>query len=71
MAAMFQLAELTQLNDCFRPLSQRGGARAYFLRIAAYSGDVAEFLRRYYGKARDCFAAMDSPPPVESWSIPD
>ena len=46
MAAMFQLAELTQLNDCFRPLSQRGGARAYFLRIAAYSGDVAEFLRR-------------------------
>ena len=30
-----------------------------------------KFLRRYYGKVRDCFAAMDSPPPVESWSIPD
>ena len=59
MAAMFQLAELTQLNDCFRPLSQRGGARAYFLRIAAYSGDVAEFLRRYYEAARRSGVIID------------
>ena len=56
---MFQLAELTQLNDCFRPLSQRGGARAYFLRIAAYSGDVAEFLRRYYEAARRSGVIID------------
>ena len=59
MAAMFQLAELTQLNDCFRPLSQRGGARAYFLRIAAYSGDVAAFLRRYYEAARRSGVIID------------
>ena len=56
---MFQLAELTQLNDCFRPLSQRGGARAYFLRIAAYSGDVAAFLRRYYEAARRSGVIID------------
>ena len=27
-----------------------------------------KFLRRYYGKVRDYLAALDPPPPVESWS---
>ena len=27
-----------------------------------------KFLRRYYGKVRDYFASLDSPPPIESWS---
>lgn len=27
-----------------------------------------KFLRRYYGKVRDFFASLDSPPPIESWS---
>ena len=27
-----------------------------------------KFLRRYYGKVRDYFASLESPPPIESWS---
>ena len=57
--AMFQLAELTQLNDCFRPLSQRGGDRVFFCRIAGYSGDVAAFLRQYYEAARRSGVIID------------
>ena len=49
---MFQLAELTQLNDCFLPRSRRGGDRVFFCRIAGYSGAVADFLRQYYEAAR-------------------
>ena len=49
---MFQLAELTQLNDCFLPRSRRGGDRVFFCRIAGYSGAVAGFLRQYYEAAR-------------------
>ena len=49
---MFQLAELTQLNDCFLPRSRRGGDRVFFCRIAGYSGAVADFLRQYYETGR-------------------
>ena len=49
---MFQQAGTAQLNDYFRPLSERGGSRVFFCRIAGYSGDVAAFLRQYYEAAR-------------------
>ena len=47
---------------------KRSEGKSYYVYMTAGAN---KFLRRYYGKARDCFAAMDSPPPVESWSIPD
>ena len=47
---------------------KRSEGKPYYVYMTAGAN---KFLRRYYGKARDCFAAMDSPPPVESWSIPD
>ena len=49
---MFQLAELTQLNDCFLLRSRRGGDRVFFCRIAGYSGAGAGFLRQHYEAAR-------------------
>ena len=45
---MFQQAGTAQLNDYFRPLSERGGSRVFFCRIAGYGETVAAFLRRYY-----------------------
>ncbi len=47
---------------------KRAEGKPYYVYMTAGAN---KFLRRYYGKVRDCFAAMDSPPPVESWSIPD
>ena len=47
---------------------KRSEGKPYYVYMTAGAN---KFLRRYYGKVRDCFAAMDSPPPVESWSIPD
>ena len=47
---------------------KRSEGKSYYVYMTAGAN---KFLRRYYGKVRDCFAAMDSPPPVESWSIPD
>ena len=49
---MFQQAGTAQLNDYFRPLSERGGSRVFFCRIAGYGETVAAFLRRYYEAAR-------------------
>ena len=48
---MFQQAGTAQLNDYFRPLSERGGSRVFFCRIAGYGETVAAFLRRYYEAA--------------------
>ena len=47
---------------------KRSEGKPYYVYMTAGAN---KFLRRYYGKVRDCFAAMGSPPPVESWSIPD
>lgn len=47
---------------------KRAEGKPYYVYMTAGAN---KFLRRYYGKVRDAFAAMDSPPPVESWSIPD
>jgi len=49
---MFQQAGTAQLNDYFRPLSERGGSRVFFCRIAGYGETVAAFLRRYYEAGR-------------------
>ena len=47
---------------------KRSEGKPYYVYMTAGAN---KFLRCYYGKVRDCFAAMDSPPPVGSWSIPD
>ena len=39
---------------------KRAEGKPYYVYMTAGAN---KFLRRYYGKVRDCFAAMDSPPP--------
>ena len=56
---MFQQAGTAQLNDYFRPLSERGGSRVFFCRIAGYGETVAAFLRRYYEAARRSGVIID------------
>ena len=56
---MFQQARTAQLNDYFRPLSERGGSRVFFCRIAGYGETVAAFLRRYYEAARRSGVIID------------
>ena len=47
---------------------KRSEGKPYYVYMTAGAN---KFLRRYYGKVRDCFTAMDPPPPVDSWSVPD
>lgn len=65
---MFQQAGTAQLNDYFRPLSERGGSRVFFCRIAGYGETVAAFLRRYYeaaaGPASSSTGASPTPRPT-------
>mgnify|MGYP000585682666 CR=1 FL=1 len=63
---MFQQAGTAQLNDYFRPLSERGGSRVFFCRIAGYGETVAAFLRRYYEAARRSGVIIDGRIPTHA-----
>lgn len=61
---------LLQLAPADDPVYQfldrkRAEGKPYYVYMNAAGN---KFLRRYYGKVRDYFASLDSPPPIESWS---
>lgn len=49
---MFKHNEIQSLSDYFVNLNERKNKGVYFYRINGYSGEIREFIKKYYTKAR-------------------